>query len=295
MKVLVTGATGLVGSAISVHLLARGHEVVALSRNAKPWVPEGVEWVQGDLGSPSFLDDLVRKVSACNAIVHSAASINQRPDATEISLANCLGTHNALLLATRWNAGFVFLSSIAVIGRPQHVPITEEHPVAPQNPYQASKLFGEHLVRICRPEGNTGAILRLTAPVADRMPPERILAVFVRRAMAGEPLALHGTGARRQNYVDVRDIAGAVEQCLDQHVSGVFNVGGLETVSNYELAERCVRLLGSKSPIIFTGQPDRDDDVVWQVSSEKAHRTFSYTPRYALDNTIVALAASFQK
>jgi nucleoside-diphosphate-sugar epimerase len=226
----------------------------------------------------------------CEAIVHAAAAIDA--PAWEIALTNCLGTQQMLELAARWEVqSFVFLSSLPVIGRPRSLPITEEHPPDPPTPYHASKLYGEHLTSLSARGGLPAVSLRLTAPVGAGMPERRILAVFVRRAAAGEPLELAGQGSRQQDYVDVRDIAAAVAACLEHRPRGVLNVGSGRAISNLDLARLCIETLGSGSPVRLHAGPDPEEGVRWEVSIEHAAACIGYRPRYSLAETIRELGA----
>jgi UDP-glucose 4-epimerase len=199
-----------------------------------------------------------------------------------------------LKLARIWDVNsFVYISSIGVIGIPRQLPITEEHPADPPTAYHASKVFGEQLAKLAGRQGLTNAILRLSSPVGPGMAPNRILSVFVRRALAKLPLQLAGHGTRRQNYVDVRDVAAAVELCLQKRVTGTFNIAGKDSVSNRELAEICIRTLASPSAIIHTGRPDPEEGVVWEVSIAKAKETFGYQPCYGIEESIRSVGAGY--
>ena len=293
MRVLVTGSSGHVGSTIATHLLNNGWEVIGLSRTPGK-VKELVQYVQADISSSSFVEQVSSATLPCAAIVHAAAALDKDLYVPAISLTNCLGTQQVLRLAQMWGANsFVYISSVPVIGMPQQLPITEGHPMNPLTAYHASKLYGEHLTEIARRSGLTSAILRLTSPVGPGMPGNRILSVFVRRALANEPLQLFGHGTRRQNYVDVRDVALAVEQCLQQRVAGLFNIGGRHSISNHDLAKLCVRVLGSSSPITFTDQPDPEEGIIWQISIAKAAEHFAYDPQYGIEESIRALGAEY--
>jgi nucleoside-diphosphate-sugar epimerase len=114
--------------------------------------------------------------------------------------------------------------------------------------------------------------------------------VFVRRALAGDPLQILGQGTRQQNYVDVRDLAIAVESCLTRRASGVYNVAAAESISNYGLAQTCVDELHSSSTIDFIGKPDPEEGTTWDVSISKAHRDFGYSPQYTIRDSIRAIA-----
>ncbi len=290
MRVLVTGSRGHVGGAIVRHLVEGGFDVGGVSRRANTNLPAQVRQFSADIASAEFVETVREAVNPCDAIVHAAAEIDMRPDARAVTLTNGLGTQQVLQLAELWGVeSFVYLSSVPVIGMPRVLPITEDHPVAPRTAYHASKLYGEHLTAVARTNGLPAATLRLTSPVGPGMPRSRILAVFAGRARQGLPLELNGKGTRRQNYVDVRDVAQAVEHCLKGGVSGWFNVAGVEAVSNLELAERCIGAFNSASEIVFSGVPDPDDDVVWDVSIEAARKAFGYVPACSLEDSIRAV------
>lgn len=284
MRVLVTGATGLVGTAVAQALADAGYEVTGLSRRSRPELP----WLQVavDMGGEDFPAAL-DQVGPVDAVVHAAASLTMARDAHDVSMVNCLGTHRLLIWARRQAIPrFVYVSSLGVIGAPRLLPVTEDHPVDPPTAYHASKYYGEQLVRVFGAGGMAAASLRIPAPVGPGMPEGRLLTTLVHRALAGQSLVLHGTGSRRQNYVDVRDVAHAVRACLDQPVSGLFNIAGPESVSNLELAEEVVRQTGSNSSIVFSGQPDPGDDMNWVVSCQRAFDCFGYAARHAMNDAV---------
>lgn len=293
MRILVTGASGHVGGAIAAHLVQCGHDVVGLSRRTSR-VAGLCQQIAMDLGAPAFVEQVVDATSPCDAIVHAAAALDKEPDAPAISVTNCLGMQHILAVAQQWNTkSLIYLSSVPVIGTPEIVPITERHPVHPRTAYHASKVYGEYLLDIARRGGLSGASLRLTSPVGPGMPANRIFSVFVAQARANLPLQLAGEGTRRQNYVDVRDVAIAVEHCARERVTGLFNIAGARSISNHELAQACVRTLGSLSHIIFTGQPDREEGIAWEVSNARAAERFGYTPRYDVEDSIRAVDADY--
>ncbi len=293
MRVLVTGASGHVGGAIARHLVASGCEVIGLSRR-----PSRVAGLAGalelDLGSETAAEQIAEQVPSCAAIVHAAASMEKQLDAPAIALVNVLGTQQIVRLAQRWDsAQIVFISGVPVIGRPRDLPVTEAHPTDPPTAYHASKLFGEILMQLAGRSGLSTTSLRLTSPVGPGMPADRILSVFVRRALEREPLLLAGRGTRHQDYVDVRDAAAAVAACLRERPAGVFNIAAGKSTSNLELAEKCRFLLGSSSEIRFTGVDDPEEGVNWEVSIAEAHRRFGYAPQFSLDQSIQAVAADY--
>lgn len=291
MRILVTGASGHVGGAIAAHLVQCGHDVVGLSRRMSG-VAGLRQQLAMDLGAPAFVEQVIAATPACDAIVHAAAALDKEPDVPAISLTNGLGMQHILAVARQWKTmSFVYISSVTAIGTPEIIPITEDHPVHPLTAYHASKVYGEYLVDVAQRGGLSGVSLRLTSPVGPGMPTNRIFSVFVARARANLPLQLAGEGTRRQNYVDVRDVAIAVERCARAQVVGLFNIVGARSISNHELAQMCVRVLGSSSPIVFTGQPDREEGIAWEVSNARAAERFSYAPRFDVEDSIRAVGA----
>ena len=293
MRVLVTGAGGHVGAAVAERLVAGRHDVVALSRRRSPVAAAQV--VRADIAERREVERLADE-PPCEAIVHAAAAIGSDPSDSEITRANCLGTQHVLWLAERWSCRqFVFTSSIQVVGRPRAVPIDEEHALDPPTAYHATKLFGERLVALAGRRGMAASTLRLTAPIGPGMADGRILSVFVRRALAGAPLDVAGSGTRRQDYVDVRDVADAVALALDGAPVGVLNVGSGRAVSNRELAERCVRALGSASEVRLGATTDTEEGVSWEVSIARASGALGYAPRRSLEDSIVDLATAMTR
>ena len=289
MKVLVTGITGLIGRAIGARLLAEGHEVVSLCR--RPASDGCAKSVCAELGAESFVDQVASTVPSCDGIVHAGASLDKNVYAPSISLTNCLGTQQMVALAMRWGGiPVVNISSIGVIGTPRILPVTENHPTAPTTTYHASKLFGEHVMSVASNQGIPTVSLRVTAPIGPAMPANRILPVFIRRALDGQPIELAGQGMRRQDYVDVRDVASAVAACLARpQVRGVLNVGSGRSISNLDLANLCVQVCDSRSEVSFSGSADPEESLAWDVSTDRARETIDYSPMYALEDSARAI------
>ena len=286
MRVLVTGGRGHVGRAVCLELEQEGFTTVDVSRTGS---------VQADLSIPDFAEKVCGKVGACDAVVHCAAMKSENSLDIELAQANCIGTIQVIQLATLLKARhFVYISSVPVIGIPQSYPIKENHATSPFSSYHASKLFGEHITQISNSHAFTTSILRLTSPVGSGLPDGKIFSTFVKSAMNGKCITLAGRGARRQNYVDVRDVGQAVVKCLRAKVPGIFNIAGTVAISNLRLAELCIKVLRSMSAINYTGNVDSQESVHWDVSIEKANQVLGYAPEYSLEESISSLAAEYE-
>jgi UDP-glucose 4-epimerase len=286
MKILVTGASGHVGGAITTALCVAGHNVVATGRrHSADHLP--CTYLSADLSQPDVVERLKRLTPTCDAVVHAGACLSKDPFDPSLLAVNVNGTQRLVQLAASWKATrLIFISGVSVIGRPVELPITEDHPQRPETVYHFSKLAGEHLVRLSAAHGIVGTTLRLPSPIGPGMPRGRILTVFVQRALRGQPLTLVGKGSRRQNYLDVRDIAPVVERCLTDAHPGTFNLASRTTCSNLELAALSVALTNSSSTIEFADQPDPEDGANWETSIERAVRELAFEPAYSLEMSI---------
>ena len=253
MKVVVTGSSGHVGGAIARHLHDQGHTVIGVSRRRSDILPEAIAQLGLDIGAPDVIQCATEGIVACDAVVHAAACLDESSDCTETSRVNCLGTHQTLMLAQATKAArFVYISSLSVLGAPQEHPVTETHPVAPGTAYAASKLYGELLTTQADSTRMRAVSFRISSPVGPGLAYKRIFRVFVENAVHNKPIVLHGSGTRKQDYIDVRDIAAATAAVLSSSASGIFNIGAGVPVSNLELAQCCVRL-----SLIHISEPTR--------------------------------------
>lgn len=287
MKVLVTGSSGFIGSAIIREFERLGIECFPVSRENSPSL---------DITSKYFVKRALTFCSRCEVIVHSAACLSTNSTDPNLSSVNCLGLHNVIALAKLLSVrSFIYLSSIQVIGVPQQLPVKEDHPAIPMTSYHASKLYGEHLMNITGKDSFRTVSLRLTSPVGRYASPSKIFGNFVNRSLNGEPIQLAGKGERKQNYVDTRDIARAVIQCIESDSRGVFNIAGKQSISNLQLAETCISSTESMSAIEFSGLPDSEENLCWDISIEKARKHFGYNPRHEISDSILECALSLRE
>ncbi len=159
MKVLVTGGAGYIGSHTAIELLAAGHEVMLLDdfSNSSPAAVDAVRalanrpvgFIEADVGNGAGLDR-VFAAGAFDAVVHFAAHKAVGESVAEplryyrnnvagtACLLECMAAHGVTTI--------VFSSSATVYGEPQRVPITEDHPAQPTNPYGRTKRMVEQLL-----------------------------------------------------------------------------------------------------------------------------------------------------
>lgn len=150
--ILVTGGAGYIGSVTSKLLLAQGESVVILdnlSRGHRAAVPSGIPFYQGDIGDRQLLRDITSKhdIEAC---IHFAALAYVGESVSEPSRYFQNNVEAGIRLLEGLRAAnvnrLVFSSTCATYGEPVKVPISEDHPQQPTNPYGWSKLFMERIM-----------------------------------------------------------------------------------------------------------------------------------------------------
>lgn len=257
MRVVVTGAAGFIGFHVCAGLLSRGYEVVGvdnLSRGdpsrAGKLESMGCEFVVCDVRERERVLEALR---GADAVVHCAALVSteesfEKP--LEYESVNVGGTVSVLEAAS--GAGvrrFVYLSSAAVYGDPEYLPIDEDHPTRPKSPYGASKLAGEvFTLSYARSHGLSTAILRLFNVYGPGQSPEYagVISRFAERLRRGLPPVIYGDGEQTRDFVHVVDVVRAVEAALALELDNavVVNVGsGVPTTIN-RLAEIMIELAG---------------------------------------------------
>jgi UDP-glucose 4-epimerase len=319
MKALITGGAGFIGSHLAEALLAAGHEVEVLDDLSTGRI-ENLQTVQGHprfaLHVGSVRDEaLVRKlVVAVDVVYHLAAAVGvrlilERP--VETIATNIVGTEMVLRAAAPQLTRVVVASTSEVYGKNDRVPLSEEDDrvLGPTTKsrwsYACSKAIDEFLaLAYHREHGLPVVILRFFNTVGPRQTGRYGMVVprFVRQALDGQPITVHGDGSQSRCFTDVEDaVRATVALATSPAAAGeVFNVGSGHEVTIGELAERVKRLTGSRSPIVRVPydqayQPGFEDLRRRVPAIAKAERVVGYRPRVPLDETLRRVIAFLQQ
>jgi|SRR5215467_13449777 len=246
MRVLVTGGAGFIGSHLTEALLGRGYRVRVLdnfSSGRREWVPAEAELIEGDIRDPQVC---VTACKNCEGVFHMAAMSRSAAslDAIEIcTSANILGTQNVLLAARAHQVRKVVYSGSSTYYGSGEVPHVEGARPDFLNLYGLSKATGEeYCLLFDRLYGVPAIVLRYFNVYGPRQPEQGayalVLGIFLRRRLEGLPLAIHGTGLQRRDFVHVRDVVAANIRAYESEVhSEVVNIGSGASISIRELAD----------------------------------------------------------
>ncbi|MEU7257359.1 condensation domain-containing protein [Streptomyces rimosus] len=279
--VLVTGATGGVGSFVLRELAARGIPVRALARpeSAHLLAADGIDVAEGDLSDP---DSLRAAAAGADAVIHAACTFTS----PEVDLA----AMRAVLDGWRRGA-FVFVSSVDAYGQPPVTDVTAETPPAgPFTAYGRAKLGCERMLLEAAGTGGRGGATVARVPIVWG-PHARLrdqlrwgaTGQFFQAARGGEPIELpaRDRGWYGAPWVHGAALARALVSCVERPSGGVVNtVGG--HVDWRDFAAELIRLLGSSSEIHATHAGPADDQHPGPSPDFLLHHRRRYRPAAAL-------------
>ncbi len=279
MRILITGARGKVGQATAAVCVAAGHEVTSLDlappvfERPEPGEPR---YLQADLTDPGSAFAAARDQ---DAIIHAAAIPEPTRNPPHVVFGNnMLSTFNVLEAAIAFGVvRFVNFSSETVPGflfahrpfEPDYLPIDEDHPIRPQDPYATAKWFSELLCERAVERADIRCTSIRPCWVQDEGSYERNLGPIVR-----DPSVLVGNYC---SYVDVHDLVDAVVLAIDTDLPGheVFYIASPDTIGGHPLAETVREHYGGEA-IEFLPLEREDASA---ISSAKAQRLLGWTPK----------------
>lgn len=280
MNVLVTGSEGLLGRATVAALAADGHRV------------QGYDLALGD----DILDhgSLVRALDGCAACIHLAAVADlyvaeEQQELTE--RVNVEGTRRVAVACGAAGARLLYASTCCVYGN-NGVPLCDEAaPPVPTELYARTKLAGEAFVNLAGPRST---VLRLATFYGPGMRASLATHRFLRQALAGEPIEIHGSGRQTRCYTHVEDVArGIVAVLRSERTLPCVNVATSEVVSVLELAKLAMQLAERRIPLRFV--EDRGGQILESRIDSRLLRSLGWAPQWTLRAGLAACVADVQR
>lgn len=288
MRVLLTGASGFIGSRVARIALADGHEVVALVRSgSRLGRLEGVSELQlleGDLGDAASLTKPLRQ-RVPDVCLHLAwyAEAGGRYHWARENLDCLAGSLGLVSLLHDVGCPRLVIAGSSFEYEPSTSPLTEASPVRPATLYAAAKhslfLTASLLDRERRCKVAAARIFSVYGPWED---PRRLVPFVISRLLAGEPCELT-SGEQVRDYSHVADVAGALWALAVSGVEGPVNVGSSEAVSVASLAERIAGLLGRPDLLRLGGRPPLPGEPPFLVANtDRLRNEVGWRPRFDL-------------
>lgn len=246
MRVLVTGATGFIGTRLRRELVEAGHEVVAVTRSTPPVEPPDsrCRWIRLDLEQAA----VPRRALGVEAVVYLAQSRHYRdfPErAREIFAVNATSLLAWLNWARDEGVGDFVYTSSANVYQPSRFALKESAPVAPDSFYARSKFVGEQLVESFAPflACTTFRLFTVYGEGQSNM----LIATLINRIRAGEPVQVQGSGGLCLSPIHVSDAALFLRRALEHdrpRTTPLFNLCGPEGLTLRQMAVQIGEAVG---------------------------------------------------
>jgi NAD dependent epimerase/dehydratase len=299
-KILVTGASGFIGSHLVERLVAEGADVRALfhynSRSdygllelLDPATLAGVEIIPGDLKDG---DGVRRAVKGCEIVFHLGALIAipySYRNPNDFVQANVVGTANVLNAALEYGVErLVHTSTSETYGTAQYQPIDEAHPLVAQSPYSASKIAADKLAESYHFSFDLPvATIRPFNTYGPRQSARAVVPTIIAQALAGGTIRLGSTSPKRDfNYVG-DTVSGFLAVASNEAAIGeVINIGSGRTVSIQDVIDEVGRILGRTLEVETDPariRPDKSEVGLLLADNRKAADLLGWRPEVKLE------------
>jgi len=300
MNILLTGGAGFIGRAVAKRLLADGHNVWILDdlsngreENIAEFRQELQEFIIGDIKNEKMLDELFKQTKF-HVCYHLGASINVQDsiDDPRTTFNNdTLGTFYLLEQCRHHHVKVVFMSTCMVYDHcTDENGITEAHPIKPASPYAGAKIAAENMVLsyyhayglptvVIRPFNTYGPFQKTGGEGG-------VVAIFIKKKLAGEKLSIYGEGTQTRDLLYVDDCADFVVQAgYSEKVSGeIVNAGLGRDISVNDLARLIVR---DENRIEHVEHIHPQSEIQKLLCNyEKAKRLLGWEPKVSLEEGI---------
>lgn len=288
--ILITGGAGFIGSHLATELLKTEYSIRIIDNlytGQKENVPNNAEFIQGDIRN---ISDLKNALNDIECVIHLAAHVSVPESVKNPMLDFDINVKGTLLLleeVRKQNVEkFIFASSAAIYGTTgKKIPETYEQ--KPNNPYGFNKLMGEtYCQQYSRLYGIKATILRYFNVYGPKKKGNAV-DVFIRNALAKNPLTISGEGSQFRDFVYVKDVVRATIECLMSDRYGeIYNVGTGIATKVIDLAKEIITATETNSKIMFG--PQRQGDIMGITADiTKINSDLSYVPKYSIEEGLI--------
>src|ERR1043166_5582193 len=304
---VVTGAAGCLGSHLVDYLLQRGHHVIGIDN----FVTGSVDNIAHLGGNPSFkfiqqdVTDFIFLHEPVDYVWHFASPASPI-DYLELPIqtlkVGSLGTHKALGLAMNKGARFLLASTSEIYGDPLVHPQTEDYwgnvnTIGPRGCYDESKRFAEALAMAYhREHGIDTKIVRIFNTYGPRMRLNdgRVVPAFISQALKNKPVTVFGRGEQTRSFCYCSDLIEGIFRLMMSDTNLPVNIGNPTEMSMLEFAREIIRVIGSRSRIVFKPL-SQDDPKQRRPDISRARKLLKWEPKISLGDGLVRTIRYFRE
>lgn len=301
MKLLITGGCGFIGSNFLRYILSAYSDYKIINLDSLTYAGNldtvkdisehpNYTFVRGDITDFDLMRKIVKEV---DGVINFAAETHvdrSIQDASIFVRTNVLGTQT-ILDAIRMNriSRFIHISTDEVYGSlGPDGKFTEESPLRPNSPYAASKASADHLVLayrhtysipaiICRPSNNFGPYQY----------PEKLIPLFIFKALEDKPVPLYGDGLNVRDWIYVEDCCRAIDIVFHKGREGeIYNIGGGNERANIEITRLILKILGKPESLISYIDDRPGHDRRYALNSMKIEKELGWKPIHNFEETL---------
>ena len=303
---IVTGAAGFLGSHLCDRLLAEGYQVTGVD-NLISGSPTNLRALETNDAFTFLEHDITKPLDipgSVDSILHLASPASPEDYLRypiQTLKAGALGTHVTLGLAKAKGARYLLASTSEVYGDPAVNPQPEEYwgnvnPIGPRGVYDEAKRYAEAMTmayhRVHDVDTRIARIFNTYGP-RQRMDDGRAIPTFIRQALSGHPLTVHGDGKQTRSFCYVDDMTEGLWRLLRSGFHEPVNLGNPQEITILELAEKVRELVGPDLDIVFKDLP-KDDPKVRCPDIARAKKVLAWEPTVDLDTGLKRTIAFFR-
>ncbi len=293
-RVLIAGGAGFLGSHLCDRYIGRGWEVICLDNfhtGNKANIRHLLSYPNFELVRHDIVEPYLAEVDLILNFACPASPVHYQSNPIKTMKTSVLGTMNLLGLAKRIGARLTHASTSEVYGDPVQHPQTEAYwgnvnPIGVRSCYDEGKRAAETLCYdYNRIHGVEVRLVRIFNTYGPRMAIDdgRVVSNFIVQALKGEDITIYGDGSQTRSFCYCDDLVEGIIALTDQDaVLGPINIGNANEFTVAELAERVLRLTGSRSRIVQKPLPS-DDPKVRRPDLSLAQKHLDYKPKIELE------------